>query len=136
MPRNQITANSGPAGERSLFQLGGLEQLTPAALDAALRAGNRLVFYDYCISFVFLTLRRPSHVYLLRVGETGVLRGLPYTILTLLLGWWGLPWGIVYTPLALVTNLSGGCEITADVRARLQDTPTLPTTLPKSAPPS
>src|SRR5262245_55677327 len=73
---------------------------------------GRLVFYEYCISFVFITLRRPSRVVQLKAGERGLVRGLPYTLLTLLLGWWGIPWGLVYTPLVLWTNLSGGREIT------------------------
>jgi hypothetical protein len=78
----------------------------------------RLVFYEYCVSVVFLTLRRPSRVYRLRPGERGVLRSLPYALVSLLLGWWGVPWGLVYTPLTLWTDLTGGRELTeAEVRA-------------------
>ena len=31
-----------------------------------------------------------------------------------MLGWWCLPWGLIYTPLTLWTNLSGGQRITAE----------------------
>jgi hypothetical protein len=75
---------------------------------------GRLVFYECCISLIFITLRRPSRLYRLRVGEWGLLRGLPYTMVSLLLGWWGVPWGLIYTPLTLWTNLSGWREVTAD----------------------
>jgi len=27
-----------------------------------------------------------------------------------------VPWGIIYTPLTLVTNLRGGCDVTAQIR--------------------
>jgi hypothetical protein len=75
--------------------------------------GGRLVFYEYCISLIFITLRRPSRVVRLPPGSTGLLRGLPYTIISLLFGWWGLPWGLIYTPLTLWTNLAGGREISS-----------------------
>jgi hypothetical protein len=89
-------------------------------LEAELRAGARFVFFEYCISLIFVTLRRPSAVFLLRHSERGLARGLPYTALSILLGWWGLPWGLIYTPLAVFTNLSGGRDVTAEVYAFLQ----------------
>jgi hypothetical protein len=72
------------------------------------------VFYELCVSLVFVTLRKPSRLYRLRPGEWGWRRGLPYALGSFLLGWWGLPWGLVYTPLVLWTNLSGGRTITAE----------------------
>src|SRR5947209_215883 len=101
--------------------LGGLspfwnQALNPFQVEEELSRGGRLVFYEYCISVVFLTLRRPSRVRLLRAGESGFRKGLPYTLLTLLLGWWGVPWRLLYTPIVLLTNLAGGHDVTADVR--------------------
>ncbi len=62
-----------------------------------------------------LTLRCPTGIRYLRPSELGVLRGLPYVALSLLLGWWGLPWGIIYTPLTIYTNLCGGHDVTDQV---------------------
>jgi hypothetical protein len=90
----------------------------PPANDDA--PGCRLVFYEYCISLVFITLRRPSRLYRLAPGSSGVVEGLRYTLVSLALGWWGIPWGVLYTPLVLWTNLSGGREVTADEVRRLQ----------------
>ncbi|HJT79024.1 MAG TPA: hypothetical protein VJ739_17645 [Gemmataceae bacterium] len=101
------------------MRIRGADNLTPAQLAAELAAGGRLVFFEYCISFVLLTLRCPTGLVLLRPGESGVVRGLPYTLLSLLFGWWGIPMGIIYTPLTLVTNLSGGCDVTDEVRMLL-----------------
>ncbi len=70
--------------------------------------GERFVFFEFCISLIVVSLRRPSAVVRLGSDQQGWIRGLPYTILTLLLGWWCIPWGFVYTPLCLWTNLSGG----------------------------
>jgi hypothetical protein len=97
----------------------GIDNLTPLQVEEELSRGGRLVFYEYCISIIFLTLRRPSRVRLLRAGESGVRRGLPYTLLTLFLGWWGVPWGLLYTPVVLLANLAGGQDVTADVRPLL-----------------
>ena len=97
----------------------GIETLSPAELRRELETGGRIVFYEYCISLVLLTLRRPSALYFLRGRETGLAKGLPYAVVSLLLGWWGIPWGFVYTPLALVTNLSGGCDVTAQILPQL-----------------
>jgi hypothetical protein len=82
--------------------------------------GYRLVFYEYCISLVFITLRRPSRLYRVPTDSWGVLPGLGYTVVTLLLGWWGIPWGFIYTPLVLWTNLSGGREIATEELRRWQ----------------
>ena len=85
-------------------------------------AGERLVFYEYCISLIFLSLRRPTAVVRLRPGQHGWLKALPYTMLSLLLGWWCIPWGFIYTPLVLWTNLSGGRQITAEEWQRYGET--------------
>lgn len=103
--------------EASAIRIRGIEGLSPAELERELAAGGRFVFYEYCISFIALSLRRASDVYFLRAGKGRLARGLPYSLLSLLLGWWGVPWGFVYTPLVLITNFSGGCDVTEQVSA-------------------
>jgi hypothetical protein len=103
------------------MRIRGAEDLTPEELAVELAAGGRLVFFEYCISMLLLTLRCPTDVYLLRPGDSALLRGLPYTLLSLLFGWWGVPMGLFYTPLTLVTNLSGGCDVTDAVLALLRE---------------
>jgi hypothetical protein len=97
------------------MRIDGLDNLTAAELEAELAVGGRFVFYEFCISFLVLTLRCPTRVRYLRPSEYGVVRGLPYVLLSLLLGWWGLPWGIIYTPLTVFTNLCGGHDVTERV---------------------
>lgn len=97
------------------------DDLTAASMEAELARGCRAVYYEYCVSLLLVTFRCPSGVYLLRPGERGLLRGVPYLVLTLLLGWWGVPWGLVYTPLTLLTNLCGGRDVTDELRTRLAE---------------
>jgi hypothetical protein len=100
----------------------GIDRLTPAELERELCAGGRFVFFEYCISLIAVTLRRPTDVYFLRADQYAIPRALPYIIVSLLLGWWGLPWGLIYTPLTLFTNLSGGRDVTHQVWAQLRPT--------------
>ena len=81
--------------------------------------GGRFVVYEYCVSIVIMTFRRPSDIYFIRAGERSV-AGFGFTLLTLFLGWWGFPWGPIYTIGVLITNLSGGKDVTAEVVASLQ----------------
>jgi hypothetical protein len=79
--------------------------------------GGRVVVYEFCISLLFITLRRPSAPVCLHAGERGIVRGLPYSLLSLLFGWWGIPWGLIYTPLTIMTNMMGGFDISSRFRA-------------------
>lgn len=97
------------------MRIDGLGERSQDELRQALEAGGRFVFYEFCISLVVITFRRPSRVYFLPANDLGLVRGLPYSLCSLLLGWWGLPWGVIYTPLTVLTNLTGGCDVTAQV---------------------
>jgi hypothetical protein len=105
------------------LRIDGLDTLTAADLERELAQGGRFVFYEYCISFVVLTLRCPTAVRFLRADQSGVVQGLPWVLLSVLLGWWGLPWGIVYTPLVIFTNLCGGHDVTEQVCGLLRGRP-------------
>jgi hypothetical protein len=75
--------------------------------------GGKFVVYNYCISLLVVTFRRSTDVYFIRENENAVVKGLPWTLLTLVMGWWGIPWGPIYTVSSLVVNLKGGKDVTA-----------------------
>jgi hypothetical protein len=99
----------------------GIEALTPDEVRARVAAGGRFVLFEYCVSLIFVTLRRPGCIRFVKPGKDTLVHGLPYTLYTLLLGWWGIPWGLVYTPAVLYTNLRGGRDVTREVLAFLQE---------------
>lgn len=103
------------------MKIHGLPGVPESEVRQVLAGGGRLVRFEYCISLLFLTLRRQSRVFLLAADDPGLVDGLPYTLVTLLLGWWGVPWGLVGTPLALLTNLTGGRDVTAEVAVGTSD---------------
>ena len=101
------------------MQIQGIQGMTAGQLQRELELGGRFVFFHYCVSIVVMTFRRSSDVYFVRAGESAVPKGLGFTLVTLLLGWWGIPWGPIYTVGSLYTNLSGGKDVTAEVVASL-----------------
>jgi hypothetical protein len=97
------------------MKIQGLEGMTASALTAEVARGAKFVFFQYCVSVVILTFKRSSDIYFIRVGENAVARGLGFTTVSLLFGWWGIPWGPIYTIQSLITNLGGGKDVTTEV---------------------
>ena len=91
----------------------GVEGLSPEQVRQEVERGAKFVLFSYCISILVMTFRRSSPVYFVRAGENAVVKGLPWTLLTLVVGWWGFPWGLIWTPMALFSNLRGGKDVTA-----------------------
>ncbi len=94
------------------MQIKGIEGLTVGEVQDQVRQGAKFVTFTYCMSFLVVTLRRNSDVIFVRAGQSAFVAGLPYTLLSLMIGWWGFPWGLVYTPIAIIQNLSGGTDHT------------------------
>ncbi len=97
------------------MQINGLENISQQQLDQEIARGGKFVIYDYCISLLIITLKRSSGVYFIRAGESAVTKGLGFTVLTLVLGWWGFPWGPIYTIASLYTNFRGGRDVTHEL---------------------
>lgn len=97
----------------------GAEGMSPENIRDEINRGGRLVIYTYCVSILVMTFKRGTDLRLVKAGESGAFGSWPYSLLTLLLGWWGFPWGPIYTIQSLYQNLSGGIDVTADVMATL-----------------
>lgn len=97
------------------LKIRGIEGMRPGEVDFEIQRGARFVFFQYCISIVVLTFRRASDIYFLRQGESAVTKGLPFTLLSLVAGWWGIPWGPIYTIQSVYNNSRGGKDVTESV---------------------
>jgi len=62
--------------------------------------------YQACVSLVLATSRFRSRYFLVGHGNVG--EWLIFTGITFVFGWWGIPWGLIFTPQALYRNLRGG----------------------------
>ena len=95
----------------------GLEGMGSLDIQTEIQKGAKFVVFQYVISLLVITFRRNSNIYFVKADESAFVKGLPFTLLSLVLGWWGIPFGIIYTPIAVFTNLSGGKDVTAEVLA-------------------
>jgi len=95
----------------------GAEGLSNAQMQEELQRGARFVIYQYAISVVVMSFRRPSNIYFIRAGQRSLTPGLGFSAVSLLLGWWGIPWGPIYTIQSLWNNFSGGRDVTSEVVA-------------------
>ena len=98
-----------------------IEGLTPDALRAEVANGGRFLQFDYAISIIIMTFKRSTDVYFVRHDGSHWKDSWPYTLCSLFIGWWGIPWGFIYTPMALYTNLKGGRDLTKEVMALYAD---------------
>ena len=103
------------------MQIRGMEGLSPEEINQQLEMGARFVVFEYTISLLVITFKNPTDVFFVRAGEGTFVQSLGYTLTTLMLGWWGIPWGPIYSFMALFTNLSGGRDVTAEVIAGLNE---------------
>ena len=91
----------------------GIQGLSTEQLSFEIQRGGKFVIYQYCVSVLILTFKRGTDVHFIRAGESRLVPGLAWTFLTLLLGWWGIPWGPIYSIQTFIVNFSGGKDVTA-----------------------
>ena len=92
-----------------------LDQLNGSQIEHELRNGAKFVVFEYCVSIIFLTLKRNSGVYFVRSTDSRIKSALPYLLVSLLFGWWGFPWGPIYTIGSVITDIRGGKDVTAEI---------------------
>ncbi len=80
--------------------------------------GGKFEFYEYLMPRpLFIPGRIPSKIYFIKKGDTTPYHT-KYNILVSLLGWWGMPFGPLYTVKIFRNNLKGN-DVTDDIYANL-----------------
>lgn len=97
----------------------GVDGWTVQDVEDELLAGGRFVVFTTCISLILVTQRRTGDVHFVRADDRLPSDGWRASALTLLLGWWGIPWGPIHTVGSLWSNLTGGRDVTKEVMAQL-----------------
>ncbi len=90
----------------------GIGRMTVGEMRSEVRQGARFVVFEYVWSALLVSKRKTSAVFFLRPGEKVFWKSLPYNLLTLVLGWWAIPWGPAFTIGAVKDNLQGGHDVT------------------------
>jgi hypothetical protein len=97
------------------MKIRGIEGMSDSEIVSEVQRGARFVIFYYCISIIVMTFRRGSDVYFIRPEASAFVKGFPYLLLSLVLGWWGLPWGPIYTVQAIALDCRGGKDVTSDI---------------------
>ena len=106
--------------EVSVAQIKGIDSMSPQEISFEINRGGRFVIYRYCFSALIVTVMQNTEVHFVRAQESRIGKGLPWTLLTLVVGWWGFPWGPIRTVQSVWTNLHGGQDVTAAVANTMQ----------------
>ncbi|QNN43384.1 hypothetical protein [Pedobacter roseus] len=102
-----------------------IEGLTGDEIRDLVARGGKFVMYKYCISVIIMTFNRPSDFYFIHPGKSSITPGLGYLFVSLFLGWWGIPWGPIYTIGNIGSILGGGKDYTNEILAHInQNDPT------------
>jgi hypothetical protein len=112
------------------IKIQGIEGLSQSEIDFEIQRGAKFVLFQYCVSIVVLTFKRPSDIYFIRLGENAAVKSLSFTLLSLVAGWWGIPWGPIYTIQSVYNNLNGGKDVTLQVQNSRRASTAPATTVP------
>lgn len=82
--------------------------------DDVLRGGRFRVF-RYNFSVIVMSFMRSSGLQYIRAGHGPGGHAWPWTVFSMIVGWWGVPWGLIYTVQTLYTNCMGGQDVTLEV---------------------
>ena len=93
----------------------GIEHLSNEEINVELQKGAKFVVFQYCISIVVMSFKRSSGIYFIPSGSSAAGKAAPWCALSLLVGWWGIPWGPIWTIGTVAKNLGGGTDVTAHV---------------------
>ncbi len=95
------------------------EGLSPQEVRALVSQGGKFVIYKYCISIIVMTFNNPTDIYFIKPNHSRITPAIGFLICNLLLGWWGIPWGPIYTLGNIGTIIGGGKDITNEVMAQI-----------------
>ena len=99
---------------------------------------TRLTRYQVALSFLIVSFKIPTRIYVVGHHATGFVAAV-CTVISLGLGWWGIPWGPIYTVQVIYRNLRGGlsqsvAEGLASVPTAVRAGPRMPTGTVEDAP--
>jgi hypothetical protein len=101
------------------MQIKNIQNLKVSEIKQLVQQGGKFVIFPYTISFVIMTLRRNSDIYFIRPDEGTFKYSYGYILLNFFIGWWGFPWGPIYTISAIYKHIIGGNNVTQIVLSDL-----------------
>ena len=103
-----------------MAKINGIDGMSVEEVNKEIAKGAKFIVFLYCFSLLIITFKRSSDIYFIRADEGTLIKSLPFSVLSFFVGWWGIPWGIIYTIQSLITNFSGGRDVTEQVMSTLR----------------
>ena len=91
------------------------EGLSTDQINDELQKGAKFVIFSYTISVIVITSRRTSDIYFIKADEPSFKYSWKYSLLTLFFGWWGIPFGPIFSLVSFYKNFTDGKDITKEV---------------------
>ncbi|UUC44700.1 hypothetical protein [Flavobacterium cerinum] len=101
------------------MEIKNIDGLKVSQIRAIVNSGGKFVIFPYTVSIVLMTFKRSSSIYLVRPEESSFKYSYKHVLVNGIFGWWGLPWGPVYTIQSLYHQISGGKEVTKEIMTHL-----------------
>ncbi|WP_062059753.1 hypothetical protein [Aquimarina longa] len=101
------------------MQIKNIEGLRVSEIQQLVQQGGKFVVFPYTISIILATFKRSSDIYFIRPGEGTIKYSIGFVLLNFIMGWWGIPWGPIYTLGAIGSHISGGKKVTQEVLSEL-----------------
>ncbi len=97
----------------------GTARLSAQEVRDKVNEGWRFLQFEETRSFVIFTQRKYTDIYFVPPYESHLGYAKKHILITALFGWWGIPWGLVGTPMSILRNFRGGRNMTHEVVSRL-----------------
>ncbi|MDL2144921.1 hypothetical protein QQY79_20525 [Flavobacterium tructae] len=101
------------------MQIKNIEGLSVSQIRNMVQQGGKFVVFPYTVSFILMTLKRSSDIYFIKANENTFKYSYGFVFLNLIVGWWGIPWGPIYTIGSAYHHAVGGKDLTQAVLSHL-----------------
>ncbi|MCF7789282.1 MAG: hypothetical protein K9N47_24385 [Prosthecobacter sp.] len=95
--------------------MAGTEGMSIQQIEDDVLRGGRFRIFRYNFSVIVMSFQRGTEMRYFRAGQGTGAHAWPWTLLSMVVGWWGFPWGILFTFQTIYTNCMGGKDVTPEL---------------------
>lgn len=101
-----------------MCDIAGIENMTKEEILIEVSKGGRFIQYLWCASSFINTSTCHSKIFFIKPSQSKTIKGIPYTLISLVYGWWG-PMGPIEVFRSLFCNFTGGNDVTEKIVSKL-----------------
>lgn len=101
------------------MEIKNIEGLSVNDIKILIHQGAKFVIFPFAISIIIMSFKRNSSIYFIKPNERTLKYSYGHFGVNILFGWWGIPWGPIYTISSLYSHITGGKDVTQIVLSEL-----------------